>query len=80
MLRRILRRGGALRPAATRSSSDPFLYTLVPVVVDTMGDVFPGTRKIPKRVMDIVKKKSRPSDVTLERGLALFDEAASACH
>jgi alanyl-tRNA synthetase len=55
---------------------EPFFHSLVPVLVDTMGDAFPELRNAPKRVMDIVRSEEDTFGRTIERGLSLFNEAA----
>ena len=34
---------------------EPFIHTLVPVVVETMGDMFPELKKNPQHVIDVIK-------------------------
>jgi alanyl-tRNA synthetase len=75
VLRRILRR--AVRFGRQQLNlMDPFLYTLVPVVVDTMGEMFPELHKNPQHVIDIIKDEEVSFGRTLERGILLFDDAA----
>src|SRR5687768_7017698 len=75
VLRRILRR--AVRFGRQQLGlRDPFLHTLVPVVVDAMGDAFPELRKNPQRVCDIILDEEVSFGRTLDRGIALFEEAA----
>jgi alanyl-tRNA synthetase len=57
-------------------TGEPFLYKLVPVVVDLMKGVFPELAQDPKRVMSIIEDEEKGFLKTLERGLALFEEAA----
>jgi alanyl-tRNA synthetase len=53
VLRRLLRR--AARFGRQQLGMDqPFIFKLVPTLVDTMGDVFPELKANPKRVMDII--------------------------
>ena len=76
VLRRILRR--AVRHGwQTMSVREPFLYRLVPAVVDVMGDAFPDLQSDPERVIDLVKEEEASFFRTLGRGIALFDQAAS---
>jgi len=75
VLRRILRR--AVRfGRQTLELKDPFLHTLVPVVVEAMGGAFPELKKNPGRVAEIIKGEEVSFGRTLDRGIALFEEAA----
>ena len=75
VLRRILRR--AVRFGRQQLGlRDPFIYQLVPVIGQMMGDTFPELRKDPQRVADIIKDEEESFGRTLDRGIALFDEAA----
>jgi alanyl-tRNA synthetase len=76
VLRGIIRRAGRFGWQQL-GLHQPFLYSLVPVVVDTMGEAFPELRKDPKRVMEIVRDEEETFGRTLERGLELFADAAS---
>jgi len=55
---------------------EPFLYRLVDTVVDTMGAAFPELRKNPQAVKELVREEEESFERTLDRGLALFAEAA----
>jgi alanyl-tRNA synthetase len=75
VLRRILRR--AVRFGRQQLGlREPFLHTLVPVVVDSMGEAFPELRKNPKHVVELVKDEEVSFGRTLDRGIKLFEEAA----
>jgi alanyl-tRNA synthetase len=75
VLRRILRR--AVRFGRQQLGlNDPFMFQLVPIIGQTMGDTFPELRKDPQRVMDLVKDEEESFGRTLDRGIALFSEAA----
>jgi len=79
VLRRILRR--AVRFGRQQLDlREPFLHTLVPVVVDVMGDAFPELKTDPKRVMEIIKDEEVSFGRTLDRGIQLFEEAAARSH
>ena len=55
VLRRILRR--AVRFGRQQLDlHEPFLHKLVPVVVETMGEMFPELRKNPQQVIDLIKR------------------------
>ncbi len=76
VLRRILRRGvryGWQYLGLKR----PFLCELVETVVGTMGDAFPKLRENPARVVEIVREEEASFARTLERGIALFEEAVA---
>jgi alanyl-tRNA synthetase len=75
VLRRILRR--AVRFGRQQLElKDPFLHTLVPVVVEAMGGAFPELKTDPRRVAEIIKDEEVSFGRTLDRGIALFGEAA----
>ena len=75
VLRRILRR--AVRFGRQQLQlRDPFLHRLIPVVVDAMGGAFPELNRNAGRVGDIIKEEEVGFGRTLDRGIALFDEAA----
>ena len=75
VLRRILRR--AVRHARqTLGVPGPFLYGLVESVGEAMGDAFPEIVESREKVSEIVREEEESFVRTLDRGLALFDEAA----
>jgi alanyl-tRNA synthetase len=75
VLRRILRR--AVRFGRQQLNlHEPFLHQLVPVIVDSMGNVFPELKTNPQHVMDLVKDEEISFSRTLDRGIQLFEEAA----
>jgi alanyl-tRNA synthetase len=75
VLRRILRR--AVRFGRQQLGlSDPFLYQLVDVVVETMGEAFPELKANPSTVKQIIREEEISFGRTLDRGIALFIEAA----
>ncbi|MGB7156508.1 MAG: alanine--tRNA ligase [Tepidisphaeraceae bacterium] len=79
VLRRILRR--AVRFGRQQLElHDPFMHKLVPVVVDAMGDAFPELKRDTNRVIDIIKDEEVSFGRTLDRGIALFNEAAERSH
>ncbi|HEV8377946.1 MAG TPA: alanine--tRNA ligase [Tepidisphaeraceae bacterium] len=57
---------------------EPFLYRLVPVVAQQMGDAFPELRRDPNKVSGIIKEEEANFFATVERGLRVFDDAAKA--
>jgi alanyl-tRNA synthetase len=77
VLRRILRR--AVRFGRQQLElREPFVHKLVPVVVDSMGGAFPELKKHPNHVVELIKEEEVSFGKTLDRGIQLFDEAASA--
>ncbi|MBK8913595.1 MAG: alanine--tRNA ligase [Phycisphaerales bacterium] len=75
VLRRILRR--AVRYGYQYLGlKEPFLHRLAPTVGELLGDSFPRLRENPGRVAEALREEEASFGRTLERGLALFDEAA----
>ncbi len=75
VLRRILRR--AVRHGYQQMGlKEPFLAKLLPAVQATLGDTFPELRERGDRIARILEDEERAFLKTLERGLALFAEAA----
>lgn len=76
VLRRILRR--AVRFGRQQLElREPFLHTLVAVVVDSMGHAFPELKNHPERVADILRDEEVSFGRTLDRGIQLFEEAVA---
>jgi alanyl-tRNA synthetase len=75
VLRRILRRAARFG-RQTLELREPFMHKLVQVVVDGMGEAFPELRKNPKHVAELIRDEEVSFGRTLDRGIALFDEAA----
>ncbi|HYG23129.1 MAG TPA: alanine--tRNA ligase [Verrucomicrobiae bacterium] len=75
VLRRILRR--AVRYGRTLGFREPFFYRLVDVLAETMGDVFPEIRAKKKHVQDVIRGEEESFNKTLDRGIELFNEAAT---
>src|SRR5678809_937949 len=71
VLRRILRR--AVRYGRSLGFKEPFFYKLVEVLARTMGDVFPEIRAKQKQVEEVLRREEVSFNVTLDRGLALFE-------
>ena len=75
VLRRILRR--AVRYGwQYLNMREPFLYKLVPAVVESLGEAFPKLTARPDEVAAAIREEEASFDRTLERGIALFEEAA----
>src|SRR4051794_12819571 len=54
---------------------EPFVYKLVPVLVEKMGHAFPELRRDPSRVANLLREEEADFLRTIERGLKLFREA-----
>ncbi|MHC4948266.1 MAG: alanine--tRNA ligase, partial [Planctomycetota bacterium] len=78
VLRRILRR--AVRHAhQTLGVEGPVLCDLTRAVVDSLGDAFPDLGRHLEHVTALIRDEERSFLRTLDRGLALFDEAVEQC-
>ena len=75
VLRRILRRA-VFWGRKHLGIEKPFMHTLVSVIIETMGDAFPELRKDPRRVQELILDEEISFGKTLDRGLALFEDAA----
>ena len=76
VLRRILRR--AVRYGwQVMHVHEPFLYRLVDPVVELMGAAFAELRRNRQRVIDLILDEEKTFGRTLERGFALFEQAAT---
>jgi alanyl-tRNA synthetase len=75
VLRRILRR--AARFGRELDLHEPFLYKLVPVVVDCLGDAFHEVRERADYVATVIQSEEVSFGRTLDRGLELFTAAAT---
>lgn len=71
VLRRILRR--AARYGRKLNLNEPFLYTLVDVLVKNMGDAFPEIKQKQDFVKKIIKSEEESFNKTLDRGIELFE-------
>jgi alanyl-tRNA synthetase len=54
---------------------EPFVYKLVPVVVEQMGGAFPELKTNPKQTAEIVRTEEAEFLKTIQRGLSHFAEA-----
>jgi len=77
VLRRILRRASRMAKQ-TLGVDEPVLHELVPSVVDALGVAFPELRDQVERTAQIVHDEEAGFLRTIDRGLILFDEAASS--
>lgn len=71
VLRRILRR--AARYARKLSMREPFLYQLVDVLADSMGDVFPEIIEKKDHIKRVIQGEEVSFNHTLDRGIELFE-------
>ncbi|MCW8804704.1 MAG: alanine--tRNA ligase, partial [Ignavibacteriaceae bacterium] len=72
VLRRILRR--AARYGRKINLSEPFLYKLVDVLIQTMGDIFPEIKEKKEYVQKVIRGEEESFNATLDRGIELFEE------
>jgi len=72
VLRRILRR--AARHGRLLDIKEPFLYKLVPTLVNLMGDVYPEITEKQEHIKNVIKTEEESFGRTLDSGLMLFDE------
>jgi alanyl-tRNA synthetase len=75
VIRSVLRR--AVRFGYQRfEQREPFIFKLVPALVEHMGGAFPELRTNPGRVQEIIRGEEADFLRTIKRGLQLFEEAA----
>ncbi len=72
VIRRILRR--AARMGRLLNQSKPFLYKLVPTVIEIMGHHYTELKEQQKYVEMIIKSEEERFNLTLDKGLIKFDE------
>ncbi len=75
VIRRILRR--AARFGRELDMHEPFLHTLIPVVIDVLGEAFPEIAERAGHVSTVVEAEEAGFGRTLDRGLEIFRGAAS---
>ena len=75
VLRRIIRR--ASKYARNLGFTKPILYTLVPILTNQMGDIFPEIREQESLIQKIILREEESFLQTLERGLERFSEVIS---
>ena len=71
VLRRLLRR--ASRYGRKLNFIEPFLFNLVDVLVNTMGEVFPEIVEKTDYIKKIIKAEEENFNATLDRGIELFN-------
>ena len=74
VIRRILRR--ASRFGRELGMHEPFIYKLVPVVVDCLGDAFGEIRERADHVSTVIESEEASFGRTLDRGIEIFGAAA----
>ncbi|AQQ69691.1 Alanine--tRNA ligase [Limihaloglobus sulfuriphilus] len=74
VLRRILRR--ACRFGRVLNMHEPFIYKLVPALVDKMGGAFPELKARSSHVQTVIQAEEASFGRTLDRGLEMFTQAA----
>jgi alanyl-tRNA synthetase len=74
VLRRILRR--AARFGRTLGMHEPFIYQLVPTVVEIMGSAFAELKEKHQYVSLVIKAEEESFNNTLDRGIEIFERLA----
>jgi alanyl-tRNA synthetase len=74
VLRRIMRR--AMRHAELLEAKDPLMWRLVPVLIREMGQAYPELHRAEALITETLKLEETRFRNTLERGLAILDEAS----
>jgi len=74
VIRRILRR--ASRFGRELGMHEPFMYKLVPVVVECLGDAFGEIKARADHVSTVIESEEASFGRTLDRGIEIFAEAA----
>jgi len=75
VLRRILRR--AARFGRKLELHEPFVYSLVPVLVDTMGHIFPEIKDRHAHITRVIEAEESHFGKTLDRGLEQFESVVN---
>ena len=76
VLRRIMRR--AMRHAELLGAKDPLMWRLVPALVREMGQAYPELHRADGLITETLKLEEIRFRKTLERGLAILDEASKS--
>jgi alanyl-tRNA synthetase len=74
IVRRILRR--AARFGRELGMHEPFIYKLVPVVVDCLGSAFDEIKQRNEFVATVIRSEEESFGRTLDRGIEIFNDAA----
>ncbi|HLH93341.1 MAG TPA: alanine--tRNA ligase [Xanthobacteraceae bacterium] len=76
VLRRIMRR--AMRHAELLGAKEPLMWKLVPVLVREMGQAYPELPRAEALITETLRLEETRFRRTLERGLAILDDASKA--
>ncbi len=72
VMRRMLRR--ATRFGRVLGMHEPFIYKLIPTLVDVMGDAFPEIQAQAQHAASVIKAEEESFGRTLDRGLEIFEQ------
>ncbi len=72
VLRRVLRR--AARFGRTLEMQEPFLYKLVAVLTEIMGDAFPELAERQNHIVKVIRAEETSFGETLDRGIEIFEK------
>jgi alanyl-tRNA synthetase len=75
VLRRILRR--AARFGRTLGMHEPFIYQLVPTLVEAMSYIFPEIKTNQDHIQKVIQGEEESFNTTLDNGLKIFEEVSS---
>jgi alanyl-tRNA synthetase len=76
VLRRIMRR--AMRHAELLGAKEPLMWKLVPILVREMGQAYPELHRAEALIIETLKLEEIRFRRTLDRGLAILDEASKS--
>jgi len=77
VLRRIIRR--AVRHGHQLGLPTPFMYQLVPALIEVMGDAYPELIAQQERISQLLKQEEEQFMRTISQGLKLLQESLSVC-
>ncbi|GAB4173385.1 MAG: alanine--tRNA ligase [Calditrichia bacterium] len=72
VIRRILRR--AARYGRKLNLHEPFIYKLVPVVIEVLGDAFPEIKEKESFARKVIKSEEENFNKTLDKGIEIFGQ------
>ena len=72
VLRRILRR--AARFGRNLGMHKPFIYQLVPTLVENMSYIFPEIKTNQEHIQRVIKGEEESFNATLDNGIKIFEE------
>ena len=75
VLRRVLRRAARFGRQQF-DQREPFIYKIVPTIAEHMGHFFPEIREQADKIMTLIREEEESFGRTLDRGIALFEQAA----